>query len=105
MSKTFNRLKTVKKKVEFLLLKSPHLKNDDNKLVSTYHYYEIGAEIVAEMTAKELLQRYADGKLTQSTSICRVRAKSQEQNPIFRGEKYEQRIKDGIETAKKINDL
>ena len=43
---TFNNLKTVKRKVEFLLRKSPHLRDDDFKLVSTYQYWEIGAEKV-----------------------------------------------------------
>ena len=102
---TFSNLKTVKHKVEFLLIKSPHLKDDDFKLVSTYHYYEIGAEIVLKESAKQFLQRYADGKLTSAASICRVRAALQEKKPGLRGEKYNKRVADGKETAKEINDL
>jgi|TARA_R110001606_G_scaffold240103_4_gene388241 hypothetical protein len=102
---SFKRLKTAMLKVEYLLIKSPHLKDDDNKLVSTYHYYEIGPQNVLKMSAKELLQMYADGKLTQSTSICRVRAKLQEQKPGLRGQKYNNRLIDGEYTKVKINDL
>ena len=102
---TFNNLKTVKRKVEFLLRKTPHLRDDDFKLVSTYHYYEIGAEIVDNITAMEFLRRYADGKLTSAASVCRVRASLQEQNPELRGKKYNKRKADGEKTAKEIENL
>ncbi len=102
---TFNNLKTVKRKVEFLLRKSPHLRDDDFKLVSTYQYWEIGAEKVEKITAMEFLRRYADGKLTSAASICRVRASLQEQKPELRGGKYNKRKADGNKTAKEIQNL
>ena len=71
----FKQMKTAKKRVFYLLDKTPRLRDDDNKLIANYYYNEIGAENLAKMSATEFLQRFADGKLTSTESIRRVRAK------------------------------
>lgn len=98
-------MKTAKERVEHLLRKTPHLRDDDNKLIATYHYNEIGAENVQKMPAMEFLHLYADGKLTSSESIRRVRAKLQETNPELRGKKYNRRQQDGDDFTKNIGEL
>ena len=105
MASLFNQMQTVKEKIKYLLIKNPHLRDDDFKLVSTYHYNEIGPQKVLKLSAMEFLHLYADGKLTHSASISRVRAKLQEQNPSLRGVKYEKRINEGFETGQKIKGL
>ena len=101
----FKQMKTAKKRVEHLLIKTPHLRDDDFKLIATYHYNEIGAENVAKLNAMEFLQLYADGKLTSSESIRRVRAKLQETTPELRGKNYNKRQQDGDEFKDNISEL
>lgn len=101
----FNQMKTAKKRVEYLLNKTPHLRDDDNKLIATYHYFEIGAEKVQNMSAMDFLTLYSEAKLTSSESIRRVRAKLQETKPELRGEKYNRRQQDGDDFTNNIGEL
>ena len=101
----FNEMKTAKNRVEYLLQRTPRLRDDDNKLIANYHFNEIGAENVAKLNAMEFLKLYASGKLTSSESIRRVRAKLQEQKPELRGEKYNRRQQDGDDFTNNIGEL
>ena len=105
MSLLFEQMKTVKERVDLLLRKYSHLRDDDFRLVSTYHYNEIGAERVKKMGAMEFLQLYADAKLTHSASIIRMRAIIQKENELLRGEKFSERITHGKEITSKIHEL
>ena len=72
-------MKDIKEMVGYLLLKYPHLRDDDFKLVATFYLFEMGGREKADkITASEFLQQYADGKYTNFESIRRVRAKLQE---------------------------
>jgi len=100
-----NQMHSIKQKVELLLTKHPHLRDDDFKLVATFHYNEIGAENIKKLSAMDLLQLYADGKLTSGKSITRVRATIQKDNAPLRGNKYNDRQNDGEDFKNNIGDL
>lgn len=83
----------IKSRVKLNLDKYPHLKDDDNKLFATIWLEEL-SDIgfnAKERTAFELLKEIAQNKLTPAPSIKRARAKLQEEEPKYRGEKYHQR--------------
>lgn len=75
------------------LEKYPHLRDDDYKLLATVWkvtLFKRGLNIKI-MTALELLQFVAEGKLPHMSSIVRTRSKLQEHNPQLRGTKYNER--------------
>jgi len=85
----FKEMRDIKEMVHYLLSNHPHLRDNDYKLVATFHLFEAGGrEILDNMTATKFLQMYADAKLTNFESIRRVRQKLQEENPDLRGEKW-----------------
>tara|TARA_R110001599_G_scaffold329876_1_gene544013 strand:+ start:81 stop:437 length:357 start_codon:yes stop_codon:yes gene_type:complete len=85
------KMKT-KEKVKFWLNKYEHLKDDDNKLCCNIWNEEIRKIIIVKnSTYRDFLRLYAAGKLTSAPSIKRARAKLQEEEPQYRGEKYNQR--------------
>jgi hypothetical protein len=81
----FEQMKKSKDKVSYLLRNHPKLRDSDYKLIATYWHKEIGEDI-SSMSAFDLLKKIAEGKLTSSESIRRVRQKIQEDNPELRGE-------------------
>ena len=74
-----------KDKVKFWLNKYPSLRDDDNRLSANIWADELGD---ADITAQDFLALYAANKLTSAPSIKRARAKLQEEEPKYRGEKY-----------------
>ena len=74
-----------KDKVKYWLDRYPSLKDNDNRLSANIWSEELGGE---DLTAKEFLALYAANKLTSAPSIKRARAKLQEEEPKYRGEKY-----------------
>jgi len=79
-----------KEEIEKLLIKSPHLKNSDPKLIATYWFRELehkGLD-VKEITAMNFLKLFAESRLTNPETIRRMRAKLQEEFPELRGEVY-----------------
>ena len=76
-----------KQKVIYWLTKHPHLRDDDNKLCCNIWNREL-KEFFENASAKDFLRLYSLGKLTPAPSIKRARAKLQEENPNFRGNKY-----------------
>jgi hypothetical protein len=94
---------TVKDRVQDLLERFPHLKDDDYKLISTYWLTETGGRSYnQERSAFDFLQQYADGNLTPAESITRMRRKLQEENINLRGLSYQKRQDLGEEIRKSI---
>jgi hypothetical protein len=79
-----------KDKVKLFLKMYPSLKDNDNRLCSNIWATEIGEVegINKESKIVDFLIAYAEGKLTSAPSIKRARAKLQEEEPKYRGEKY-----------------
>jgi len=86
-----NQMKSIKDKVKVLLTDSEELRDNDFKLIANYYYYEIGKDSISSMSAMDLLEMFATGKLTHSESIRRVRQKLQEDNPNLRGNNFSSR--------------
>jgi len=96
-------MNTTKDRVQDLLERFPHLKDDDFKLISTYWLTETGGRSYnQERTAYDFLQQYAAGNLTSAESIRRVRQKLQEENVSLRGINYQNRQELGEEIKKSI---
>lgn len=91
--KEFNDFRTVKDKVRFLLETNELLRDNDNKLIATYHYNELGKERIAEMTATEYLTEFAFGRLTKCETITRLRKEIQSKSIELRGSQYKVRVK------------
>tara|TARA_R100001594_G_scaffold145020_1_gene194724 strand:- start:6603 stop:6914 length:312 start_codon:yes stop_codon:yes gene_type:complete len=80
-----------KEKVKYWLQKHPELRDDDNRLCANIWGRELRNQLgvgVNLATAINFLEMYAKGKLTPAPSIKRARAKLQEEEPAYRGEKY-----------------
>jgi len=89
-----------KDKVKYWLDRYPSLKDNDNRLCSNIWSDELGR---ADITAQDFLSLYAANKLTSAPSIKRARAKLQEEEPKYRGEKYN--LRKGILQDKWRKDL
>lgn len=86
----------VTEKIEQMLYKYPHLRDDDNKLIATIWKWQIDNEPsqnLESMSAMDLLHFYAKRRLASAESIRRSRQKIQEVNISLRGDKYEKRHK------------
>lgn len=89
---SLKEIKEVKNKVEFLLKEYPHTRDDDNKLIANIWFNEINE--IDNMSAKEFLKQFSEGKFTSTESIGRARRKLQEQNISLRGIKYKSRMEE-----------
>ena len=94
-----------KDKVKLFLKMYPSLKDNDNRLCSNIWATEIGEVegINKESKIVDFLIAYAEGKLTSAPSIKRARAKLQEEEPKYRGRKYN--LRKGILQDKWRKDL
>ena len=79
----------VRDKVQKLLESFPHLRDSDERLTANIWL----SETPKDATAFDVLQMYAEKRLTNAESIRRTRAKLQEENPALRGESYNLRHK------------
>ena len=78
-----------KEKVKHWLTKHPSLKDNDNRLCANIWAEEIENLVFVDQTnITGFLKLYASNKLTSAPSIKRARAKLQEEEPKYRGEKY-----------------
>ncbi|MEI7510278.1 MAG: hypothetical protein WCJ62_12550, partial [Flavobacterium sp.] len=91
--KEFKDYKSIKDKVRFLLRTNELLRDNDNKLIATYHHNELGKDRIAEMTATEYLTEFAFGRLTKCETITRERKKIQAMFESLRGSQYKVRVK------------
>ena len=80
-----------KDKVKYFLDKYPSLKDDDNRLCSNIWLEELNDLNVIAKDNFIFLKLYAENRLTSAPSIKRARAKLQEEEPQYRGEKYNKR--------------
>ena len=92
-----------KEKVRHYLDKYPSLKDDDNRLCSNIWMSELNDLSGLDILATDFLKLYAANKLTSAPSIKRARAKLQEEEPKYRGEKYN--LRKGILQEKWRKDL
>jgi hypothetical protein len=76
--------------VKELLKTKPSLKDDDNRLCTHIWFEEILNMNINpyKQNTTDFLRLYAKGKFTLAPSIKRARAKLQEEEPEYRGEKY-----------------
>lgn len=80
----------VRDKVQRLLSEFPHLRDSDERLTANIWL----SEAPKGATGFEILQMYAEKKLTNAESIRRTRAKLQEEFPELRGANYHLRHKE-----------
>ena len=80
-----------KEKVEYWLKKYTHLRDNDNRLFANIWNDELESFGISRDVRKHFLRLIAEGKLTPAPSIKRARAKLQEENPEYRGDKYQAR--------------
>ena len=92
-----------KDKVRHYLDKYPSLKDDDNRLCSNIWLSELNDLNGLDISASDFLKLYAANTLTSAPSIKRARAKLQEEEPEYRGEKYN--LRKGILQDKWRKDL
>ena len=98
-------LKKTRPRVTKLLTKKPELRDDDNRLIANIWWEDItkGLKLnLNSMSALDLLKLVAEGKLTHSESIIRMRRKVQEENAELRGELYEKRNKKTVKIQQEL---
>ena len=94
----------IKDRVKALLMDYPHLRDSDNKLITTIWKHDLLNKGMnpKEVTAYDFLLFYSNDQFTNSETIRRVRQKLQEENPELRGTVNEARQKEGEEVRKQI---
>ncbi len=102
--KLIREMSLVKDRVKALLVKHPHLRNSDNKLIATIWKYDLlnMGHKPDFLAARQFLSLYAQEQLTNAETIRRVRQKLQEENPELRGTVNEARQKEGEEVRREI---
>mgnify|MGYP000701637090 CR=1 FL=1 len=94
-----------KDKVIKWIVKYPTLRDDDNRLCCNIWAEEMSALGLGDIDVPyiKFLELYSANKLTSAPSIKRARAKLQEEEPKYRGEKYN--LRKGILQDKWRKDL
>lgn len=100
----FKKLKQTKDKVRLLLEQSPHLRDDDNRLIANFYYHESQHNLL-HISALDFLHDFAEGKLTNPESIRRCRQKLQEDCPELRGKLWHEKQHAGNEMRKEVFNL
>lgn len=101
--KQIERMKNLSGLITSQLEKFYHLRDNDNRLIATIWSVQMGGkETLKTITALELLQLYAEGRLSSTETIRRCRQKLQELNPLLRGDTWCQRQSEGKQFAKEI---
>jgi hypothetical protein len=99
------QIKNIKEKVKALLIRYPHLRDSDVKLVSNIWHSQIGAGKAKEISGFDFLASFANGNFINPESIRRIRQKIQEQNVELRGKSYKARKAHAKEMKKQIHTL
>ncbi len=94
----------IKDRVKALLVKHPHLRDSDNKLIATIWKIDLrNMDLnIFGIPASDFLYFYSEGRLTNAETIRRVRQKIQEENPELRGTVNEARQEQGEAVRKNI---
>jgi hypothetical protein len=97
-------MKRAKRIVHDMLIRHPHLRDNDWKLIASVWQQElIDKDLDPQtMTGHELLKMYADQKLTNAETIRRTRAKLQETDIHCRGDVWWDRNDEGRKTKTDI---
>lgn len=95
----------MRESIKQLLIKYPHLRDSDNKLIASIWKFQIQGlgYNVMKGTIAETLILVANGRLTSSETIRRTRQKVQEEEPELRGASYKSRQRTGENVRKNIN--
>lgn len=102
------KLKQTVDRVEYLLMNYPHLRDNDNRLVSNVWYNEAKDLIDDDHLmegAEKFLELLAQGKFTPSKSIERCARKLKEKNPDLQGKNHRIRKANEKEVRKNIKHL
>lgn len=94
----------IKDRVQRLLIAKEHLKDDDNKLIANIWFEDfihkgLDAQFVS---ARVMMKMIADGELTSTESIRRIRAKLQKDNPNLRGHVYNKRMEKQLDAQEQL---
>jgi hypothetical protein len=74
----------IRNQVKKLLKMYPELRSNDQQLIATYWFNEIGKEKVELLSAYDLIQLLANKQITHTESIRRHRQKIQAAHPELR---------------------
>lgn len=85
-----NKIKKIKNTVRAYLVRYESLRDSDSSLIASIWHLE-AVKDNPSLTAKELLDAYARGELTNAEAIRRARQKIQENEPSLRGKNYQGR--------------
>ena len=96
------KMSNILDRVISLLTKHPSLRDSDARLAATIWNGQINTD---DLTSKELLLQFAEGKLQSYESISRCRRKVQEIKPELRGLKWEKRHKKQKEVKVDLKEL
>ncbi len=100
--KIINEIKSIKDEVKKALTYHPHLRDNDQKLLSHIWTNQLDDK---NIPASVFLNRLYIGSLIKPESIRRCRQKVQEQNPHLRGTKYKAKQEQGNEFREQIKDV
>lgn len=93
----------LKEVVHYYLAKYPKLRDSDEHLVAIIWHNQISKN--KDLSVVQFLKLYADGCLTNSDSITRMRRKLQEHHPELRGDLWIQRHEKQEEIVQNLNDV
>ncbi len=93
-------IKEVKKTVTDILKEDIRARDNDDILLATVWWKQIGTEI-ERLSAIDFLKRFSKGEFPKPEGVTRCRRKIQEMNPDLRGDEYERRKKSTTESVKK----
>tara|TARA_R100001594_G_scaffold44620_3_gene77086 strand:- start:21 stop:332 length:312 start_codon:yes stop_codon:yes gene_type:complete len=93
-------IKEVKQIVTNILKEDIRTRDNDDILLATVWWKQIGTEI-EKLSAVDFLKRFSRGEFPKPEGITRCRRKIQEMNPDLRGHEYEKRKKSITESVKK----
>lgn len=99
MSKTTNRINKVSTKLSQILFEKVEYRDNDAALVCRVWWDELPDK---DMSARRFLELYKLGCFTHADTITRARRKLQEDFPLLRGEAYNDRHKDDLDTRSDI---
>ena len=97
-----DKMSNILDKVISLLTAHPSLRDSDARLAATIWNSQINTD---DLTSKELLLQFAEGKLQSYESISRCRRKVQELKPELRGLKWEKRHKRQEKVKNEVKEL
>jgi hypothetical protein len=99
---------SVQDTITTLLVKYPHLRDNDEKLMATVWWRYIDNEFatnIDDMTGMDFLKLLSDGTLPSYESISRCRRKVQENDESLRGRLWDKRHKAEKKVIKELNDI